>query len=253
MSIFKKTINWNRGVVRWLERQFPSIFGEQNYKNILVQMIQDDLARNRPSVVLEVGGIDRPLLQRDKTFTYIGIDIDDKPACSLIYDSFVVQSIDNPLAIKADMIVSITLMEHVPNNTAATGTIFKALNPGGTTHHYIPSKWHPYSAALRLVGPTLQKRLIAHLRPGTVEVTGCPAFFDHCSPNSMVRLFAGQGSTEIDLRCFYRASDYFSFFLPAYLIVVLFEIACAVLGLRFFASGFIISARRPVAQTGTLK
>ena len=83
------------------------------------------------------------------------------------------------------MVISITMLEHVPNNTLAVGSMFEALKPGGVTHHYVPSNWHPYSIALRMVGPKLQKRLIATLRQAAAAVTGYPAFFDHCSVTSM--------------------------------------------------------------------
>lgn len=53
-----------------------------------------------------------------------------------------------------------------------------------------------------------------------------------------------QGFVDIDIEHFYRANDYFGFFLPAYIIVTLFENFCAMLKLNFLASGFVTSARR---------
>ena len=116
---------------------------------------------------------------------------------------------------------------------------------GGTTYHYIPSKSHPYSLALRAVGPTLQKRLIALLRPAAGEETGYPAFFNRCSPSAMARLFRDTGFTNVSVSPFFRANDYFAFFTPAYVAVSLFENATHALGLRMFCSGFIVSAERP--------
>ncbi|RWN63527.1 MAG: methyltransferase domain-containing protein [Mesorhizobium sp.] len=243
--ILKTFIGWNRNAAAWLERRFPGIFGAPSYKAELERRIAEDVARLRPSAILEVGGIDRPLLERGTGFTYIGLDIEEKPDCYRIYDQFVVQSIEQPVDVEADMLISITLMEHVPDNKAAARSMFLALRPGGVMHHYIPSKWHPYSVALRLVGPVLQKWLIPHLRPSAVGVTGYPAFFDHCSPADMAKLFRGQGFERVVVMSFYRASDYFAFFLPAYLFVALFENLCAVLNWRIFCSGFVISATKP--------
>jgi hypothetical protein len=143
------------------------------------------------------------------------------------------------------MIFSITLMEHVQDNQSAVDSIFGALRPGGVTHHYIPSKWHPYSVALRIVGPRLQRILIPLLRPEAVGVTGYPAYFDYCSPPSMKKLFGRAGFVDVRVRVFYRASDYFAFFLPAYLFVSLYENLCKFLSIKTAGSGFIISARRP--------
>jgi SAM-dependent methyltransferase len=243
--MLKRIVASNRKVAAWLEYRFPSVFGASCYKAELKNRILSDITALSPQTILEVGGIDRPLLERHSSFQYVGLDVEERPDCNNVYDRFIVQSIEQPVDISADLLISITLMEHVPDNFSAVKSMFEALRPGGKTHHYIPSKWHPYSLALRAVGPTLQKRLIPILRPAAVGVTGYPAFFDHCSPAAMRNLFEEQGFVSIDVMAFYRASDYFAFLLPAYLVVTLFENLCFVLGWSFFASGFVISARKP--------
>ena len=200
--------------------------------------------RLKPNSILEVGGIDRPLLAKSNDYEYIGIDIDEQPACHEIYDEFIVRSIEESVERKVDLIISCTLLEHVANNENAIKVMHEALNDHGVMHHYVPSKWHPYAIALRLVGPTIQKILIPLLRPGAEAVSGYPAFFNHCSPQAMRRLVNRTGFSEVSIKPFYRASDYFAFFVPAYLLVVLFENACARFGWSFFCSGFVISAKR---------
>jgi hypothetical protein len=130
--------------------------------------------------------------------------------------------------------------------------MFASLNEGGAIHHYIPSKWHPYSISLRLLGPAAQKALIPVLRPGTEDVSGYPAFFHCCSVGAMRALLAKEGFNEINFEVFYRASDYFSFFLPIYLVVAMFENLCSALNIHLFASGFIVSARKPKAHSASL-
>jgi SAM-dependent methyltransferase len=242
--MLRQLVKWNRNTARWLENRFPKFFSGPSYKNELDQRIALQIEAAQPSVILEVGGIDRPLLSRGNGYRYIGLDIEEQPNCYQIYDQFIVRSIEEPLELKVDMVVSITLLEHVPNNTAAIRTMYTVLNPGGAMIHYLPSKWHPYSVALRLVGPKLQKRLIAILRPDAISVTGYPAFFDQYSPAEFEALLVRQGFVSIDIKPFYRASDYFAFFLPAYLVVALFENFSSFFSLRFFASGFVVSARK---------
>jgi SAM-dependent methyltransferase len=242
--LLKSFVGWNRKVCTALERRWPGIFSAPDYKAELERRIAADIQRLRPTVILEVGGIDRPLLTRTPGIEYIGLDIEEQPDCHRIYDRFIVQSIENPVDAKADMVISITLMEHVPNNDAAVRSMYAVLRPGGTTHHYVPSKWHPYSLALRLVGPKLQKRLIRDLRPAAIDVTGYPAFFDRCSPSAMSALFRSHGFADVNVQAFYGASDYFAFFVPAYIMVALFEKLTSALNWRFFASGFVLSAKR---------
>lgn len=244
--MLKWFVSINRSSAKWLERRFPRLFLGPSYSSELVRRIHGDIAALQPDAILEVGGIDRPLISKDVGYAYIGLDIEERSECYLVYDKFIVQTIEAPVDIAVDMVISITLLEHVPDNKLAIRSIYNALKPGGKQHHYVPSKWHPYSLALRIVGPKLQKSLIATLRPGAVDVTGYPAFFDHCSVFDMRRLMEDQGFTDIDIKTFYRANDYFAFFLPAYVAVSLFENLCASLNWQIFASGFVISSRKPL-------
>lgn len=240
--MISKFVQFNKRLAYACERRWPHVFGGDNCTQELMLRIGNDIERRKPRRILECGGIDRPLLQKSDGYTYIGLDIEDKPGCYAIYDEFLVQSVEDPIGTQADMAISITLLEHVRNNRASIRQIHAALAPNGTTHHYVPSKYHPYSLILRLVGPTLQKKLIGLLRPEAAAVTGYPAFFDHCSPHEMQRLFEAAGFVDVDIRVFYRANDYFDFFFPAYLLITAFENACRLFRWRFWCSGFVVSA-----------
>ena len=244
MSLLRRFIAANRGLSRRLQGRFPAWFASDSYRVEILRRIELELARE-PGPVLEVGGVDRPLLEKVGDHDYDGMDIERREACDEIYDHFLHQSVEAPIGRHYGMVVSFTLLEHVRDNEAALDSIFRALVPGGTTHHYVPSRNHPYSLCLRLVGPRLQRRLIRHLRPGSEEETGYPAFFHHCSPGAMRALLEGTGFEEVDVLPYYRANDYFAFFTPAFLLVTAFENLCWRLGWSSFASGFVISARKP--------
>jgi SAM-dependent methyltransferase len=245
MTLLRRFIDWNRRHCYALVRRYPRFFHKRSYKDELLRRIRASLDTGAKTV-LEAGGIDRPLLARGAGFEYVGLDIEDKSTCYDIYDRFLVQSIEEPIDGSFDAIVSITLLEHVPNNRAAVARIFDALVAGGWTHHYVPGKGHPYALILRLVGPVWQKRLIAVTRAHSVGQTGYPTFFDHCTARRMAELFRRTGFEEIDVDVHYGANDYFSFFLPAFVLVTAFEHLCRSLGLSYFASGYVISGRKPI-------
>lgn len=246
MQWIRSFVSWNRKLARRLDERFPSFVAYPSYLDELLTRIERDLSAH-PGDVLEVGGIDRPLLSKRSGISYDGIDIDEKEACYEIYDRFYVQSIEEPVPERYRHIISITLLEHVPDNTAAVNNMFAALEAGGVTHHYVPSMNHPYSLALRAVGPRLQKKLIAILRPQSVGETGYPTFFDHCTVARMSAVFERAGFRDIDVVPYYRAHDYFAFFLPAYVAVIAFENLCKRMDWRPLASGFVISGRKPEA------
>lgn len=247
MNLIRRFVNLNRRASASLTVRFPKFFAnpKPSYRATLLDRIAKDIENDKPGKVIEAGGVDRPILSQSPDYEFIGLDIDERPDCARLYDRFIVQSIEVDLPEKADMIVSFTLLEHVPNNNAAVNAIYDALNWGGSTHHYIPSGLHPYSLALRVVGPMLQRLLIPILRPGAETVTGYQAFFNLCTPMAMTRVFESVGFSEIDVQPFYRANDYFAFFTPAFIAVTLFENICSLLNLQYFASGFVISARKP--------
>ncbi len=245
MSALRRLVAANRRACNRLAARYPGFFGYPSYHDELRARVERDLEKGL-GPVLEAGGIDRPMLARDAGYRYDGLDIEEKPSCHEIYDRFFVQSIEDPIPERYGVILSMTLLEHVPDNAAAARQIHDALLPGGATHHYVPSKGHPYALILRLVGPRWQKRLIGALRTAeSAAITGYPTFFDHCSVRQMARLLREAGFEDVDLRCFYRANDYFAFLVPAFVLATAFENLCRALGWSYFASGFVISGRKP--------
>lgn len=247
MDVLRSFIRLNRRASDWLARTMPKTFGTPSpcYFDAMSARVAKTIAEDRPGIVLEAGGVDRPMMSRSPDYRFVGLDIDEQPDCATLYDDFIVQSIEEPVPLRADLIVSLTLLEHVPNNRRAIKSMFDSLRPGGSMHHYVPSGFHPYSLALRLVGPKIQKALIPILRPGAEDVTGYPAFFDQCSPGKMEKLLHEAGFRDIKILPYYRANDYFAFFTPLFVTISLFEDACSVLGIRLFSSGFVFSATRP--------
>ena len=127
--MLKSLVSWNRRICDALTRRWPAVFDAPSYKGELKSRIAADIARLRPAAILEVGGIDRPLLTHNPAFDYIGLDIEEQPDCYKIYDRFIVQSIETLVDAQADMVISITLMEHVPDNDAAVRSMFAVLRP----------------------------------------------------------------------------------------------------------------------------
>jgi SAM-dependent methyltransferase len=234
----------NKNASRKLKQAFPAVFVGGDGHAELNARIQRDIARLPAHTVLECGGIDRPLLRKSEVETYVGLDIEERATCYDVYHQFLVQSVESPIPVTADMVISTTLLEHVRDTDAAFREMRGALRPGGTMHHYIPCKWHPYAIALRLVGWRLQNALIKILRPDSVGNTGYRTFFDNCSPGGIERALRHQGYKNIDIKPYYHATEYFDFFLPLFALVGLFEKTCEVTGLRFFACGVVVSAEK---------
>lgn len=245
MNFLKHFISFNRNVCLNLNRLFPRFFlAGENYSLDLKRHLDKAIVDFKPERVLEVGGIDRPLLKKTSSFHYIGMDIESNNNCYQFYDEFVVQSVEDSINDNVQLVFSTTLLEHVKDNKKSLLNIYNALSENGLTYHYVPSKNHPYSLALRLVGPKLQKILIKHLRPHAADVTGYPAFFNLCTPLQMKNEMVKIGFKNVNVTAYYKATDYFSFFVPAYLLVAFFENIFKFFGVSVLASGFIIAAEK---------
>jgi len=245
INLIKSFIKLNRFYCRQLEKNFPNFFGDpDNYNEDIKKLIDSYIKDNLPRSILEAGGVNRPILKKSNDYIYFGLDIDDQPSYHNIYDTFLFQSIEKPLDQKFDLIISKTLLEHVPDNTKSLKVIYDALQNNGMMMHYIPCKYHFYSMILRMIGPKLQKFLIHYLRPETESVTGYPVFFNKCSSHSMENLCNNIGFRKVEIKTYYRATDYFSFFVPVFMIIAIFENLFKFFDLKVFASGIILVAKK---------
>jgi SAM-dependent methyltransferase len=244
-SLIHSLVSFNKKLTEIIDRQFPRFVKKESYHKQLL-FFADKIVNERSFCsVLEVGGTDRPLLNRSSKFRYDGLDIEYKAQCEKIYDNFYVQSIEQPIENKYDLILSMTLLEHVKNNDVCFRQIYSALKPGGYSIHYFPSKYHPYSILLRLIDPKWQNKLIRILRPWAVSVTGYPAFFDKCCPGDMRILCKQCGFQNIRIIPFFRANDYFRFCFPCYIAITFWENICRRFELEQLCSGLVIVMEKP--------
>ena len=244
--MFSSFVKFNLKLSRLLARKLPNFFlDSRDFRSDLIRMIKKYIPDFENLRILEIGGIDRPLLKKSNQYCYCGLDIEYKNKCNDLYDEFNVQSIENSLKDSYSMIISITLLEHIEDNNKAFQNIFNSLTDGGKTFHYVPSKNHFYSLILRLVGPKLQRKIIKNLRPqASLEITGYPAFFHLCSAYELEKVFQDIGFKNTKIIPYYKAGDYFAFFTPLYLFIAFLENICEKFNLRYFASGLIISAEK---------
>lgn len=238
----------NRNLAQKLERKFPSTFvGSRKFGDDFREVVAKTINEKHPKLILEVGGVDRPAIKKSSQYKYLGLDIDAREKCYIVYDTFIHASIEDKLNLeKVDLVISKAVLEHVPNNARAMQTMYDVMGSSSIMHHYVPSGYHPYSIVLKIVGPKLQRWLIRNLRPraDAIETTGYPAFFSYCDPVSLRKLLHQTGFRDINMIIYYKATDYFAFFLPLYLLVAVFEIIAEKLGWEKVCSGMIVTATK---------
>lgn len=242
--MIKGFINLNRTLSRKFSERYKDFVGSDNYKIIMLCEINNFLHYKNYSFVLEAGGIDRPLLNKSEKIKYDGLDIEYKEKCLEIYDDYYVQSIEESLQNKYDLICSFAVLEHVRDNNKSFQVMFNALNNDGMMIHYLPNKYHPYSIISRVLGSKLAIKLLKITHPQTIGISGYPSFYNQCSVNDMQRLCYKIGFKDIQIIPYYRANFYFEICFPFFFLVTVWENICKKFNWSTFCSGFIIIAKK---------
>ncbi len=253
--MLRKFLSFNRTLSKAFQTKFKSLVKKKETKLEFQRKVLDEIdsfrKENTEARILEIGGIDRPFLERADDFTYVGLDVEKSGACDRLYDEFYVQSIEDPVLGSFDLVFSQMLLEHVPNNEKSWQNIFDAIKPGGFTCHTFPSAYHPYSIITRVVGNNLQRKLISLFRPESENVTGYKVYYNKCSYRSLKKLLEKIGYTDIRIVCSYSAEEYFRSFFPAFVAIILFNRFFSALRIKAFASNIYVSARRPMPLEAT--
>lgn len=247
MGVLRRFARANIAASVWLEKRFPTLCASQLGGSTYLPAIRallEPFVEQGGCRILEVGGIDRPVLERSDSFVFAGLDIERKERCFEVYDEFTVQSVEEPIPGEYDVIYSVTVLEHVPDNRAAARSMYGAQAPGGLSAHYVPCMNHPYALLLRIVGNKIQRMLLGLIADGEHAMGGYPTYFDRCTPARMEQTFREAGYGDVAVSVWYSPTPYFRAFVPAHVLMLAFMHLCRVLGWRSVCSGFLVVARR---------
>ena len=225
-------IKLNKWLSKPLKKLEPNI--DKHFENLIHE------ASKSCNTILELGGVSRPVLQKNESYRYIGIDIDDAFIHDDFYDNFYCQSVESHLPEKGDLIFSKYLMEHVKDVKTSYENQIAALNPGGKMIHLYPLGYHPFSLLNKLIGNKLARKIIPIIRKGSEGVTGYPAFYSLGNAYTLERFFKNQKDIKVEFTYHYGAVDYFTFFFPLALIISLFNHTAKILGAKIFASNVLL-------------
>jgi hypothetical protein len=194
--------------------------------------------------VMELGGTQRPIFNKSEVKQYIGLDIDEDFIWENHYHVYLNQSCTDPINIKADIIISKYLLEHVDDNKKTFQNIVDCLNNSGSSIHVFPLGFHPYSLITKLIGNRIQKLLIKLLRPEAEEITGYPVYYNLCNSVSLENYLKKLEGITFEVKYYYGASEYFFSFYPAYLFIEIFNRVFHMLKIKIFASNSVVIIKK---------
>ena len=197
--------------------------------NDIVEKEISDLKKN--IIVLEIGCNTRPLIDKSiyKKITLHGIDVDDNIDLKNIKDNFdyfkIISIEDFKTSLRYDLIILDCVLEHVENNDIVFNKLSSLLKENGIILTNQPNSFHPFSIINRLLNQEIKIFILKKLRPWSDvgSVTGWKSYYDKCSYSSFNKLSKDNNLKIIDAKFNYNASDYFVFFPPLFILIVIYE------------------------------
>lgn len=233
-------INWNRHA----SQKFDNLFVGKSWrvdglKDYINNIVPSYLKPNQ--VVYDIGGGKRPFVgtevAKQKGVTVVGVDI-DKQELTLapygVYSYTVVGDIGSKELkfpkVRADIVISQAVLEHVQNNKQAAKNISLLTKSGGTALIYLPSRNALFARINLLIPEKIKRAVLYGIYPEFSYAQGFPAYYNLCTPKQMERLFEQNGFSVLEVRK-YHYSPYFSFFLPLYIVWRCYQAVLAILGI----------------------
>ena len=145
-----------------------------------------------------------------------------------------------------DVVFSRSVMEHLYDNETFVSEMHRTLKPGGICIHVLPGKHAPFSILNRLLPNKVTKKLVEWAFPERKGELGFVAYYHHCSPPALQRLFERNGFTiEYERLRYYQSAYYVSVF-PVFLLSAGYDWLMWKLGTIRLASQILIVAKKPV-------
>lgn len=145
---------------------------------------------------------------------------------------------------EVDMVVSRSVLEHLPDVESFVDNAAGVLKRGGYFVHVFPSKFAPYAVANQLLPHSLSKALLRTLAPGSEGRLGFRAYYDKTYPAVFRSVLTRRGFDILELKVSYYQSDYFAFFVPLYIASALYELVVDVLEVENLAAMILVTAQK---------
>jgi SAM-dependent methyltransferase len=247
-------IDRNKALCTWIEERLPTAFTRSLlYRHELA--VAETMNRRPGVVVVDIGGGRSAPFARHRrdpqAALIVGIDIlPAQLAENRSIDLRIAADASRSLPLRdasVDVIATRSVLEHL----SASGTIFaeihRVLRPGGFCLHVFPTGYAPFALINRLLPNTLSRRLLHGLFPEWASECGFPAYYSDCHFPEIVRRHAAAGFSIARIEFRYYQSIYFKFFVPFYLISLLYDLALYALDVRRLACQILIVGRKPAS------
>lgn len=251
MSLFSRWNRWNIALSDAIEERLPEPFTRSLLHRH--ELVVAEAMNTRPGLaVLDVGGGSAAPFashRRPELGTWlIGTDIlEEQMRHNRAVDARIVSDACRGLPLRGDsvdLVVTRSVMEHLPDNLQFLTECRRVLKRGGRAFCVMPSRRAPFAWINRLLPERLKQRLLYAFYPEWRDACGFRAHYDRCTWPEMVTAFesAGFRVERVELR--YYQSIYFKFFVPLYVLSLIYDLTIWAMAARRLCCQMFIVAER---------
>jgi SAM-dependent methyltransferase len=142
-----------------------------------------------------------------------------------------------------DILTARSVLEHLDDVERYIGNCRAVLKDDGYLIHSFPCKFSPSSIINQLLPGRLAGRLLHTFQPRWYERV-FEAKYDHCYHSAVIRLLRKHELEVVAEEIRYYQSRYYDFFVPLYIVMVLYDLLVAAIGIRNLGCHMLFVARR---------
>jgi ubiquinone/menaquinone biosynthesis C-methylase UbiE len=145
---------------------------------------------------------------------------------------------------RIDLVVSRAVLEHLEDLEAFLIESTRVLKANGYCIHAFSSKFAPFAIINQLLPRKLSKQLLLYVRPEVKDFAGFPAYYNKCFYSSIKSLFQKHGYEIVEIRLNYFQTSYFSFFVPCFVIMSIYEMLLQCIRAKNLCAYILIVAKK---------
>jgi len=248
--MLKKFISLNKTACKKLCDYFPQ--AKTNIFELYEKVVTEYLNLKRDQIIVDVGGGKYCPFAAHKDPTrnarIITVDLSEEQVRgNHEVDEKLIANIMHPLPFKnhkIDLVVSRAVLEHLEDLEAFLIESTRVLKANGYCIHAFSSKFAPFAIINQLLPSKLSKQLLLYVRPEVKGFAGFPAYYNKCFYSSIKALFQKHGYEIVEIRLNYFQTSYFSFFVPCFVIMAIYEVLLQCIRARDLCAHILIVAKK---------
>lgn len=248
IKLLRKFIYLNQQISEKLENFLP------HTKPDITNFYAHTVARyvDNHTTIVDVGaGAQTPFVKNitlELKYRLIGIDAEpEEIAQNKDLDQKIIADINQKLPLQknsADLIVSRYTLEHLNSLENFVQSSHEILKHGGYFIHLFSAKYALFAMLNQLLPLKFSKILLQLFIKEGKEIHGFKTYYNHCYYSEIKDILNRQGFEIEHIYLSYYQARYFSFFVPLFLVVILYEIVLYHLGIKNLAAYLLIVAKK---------